>query len=712
MCTQKTRRTVQYVSGLDPSARILIVSTRITLSYKQKADFGISHYLDADFDIEKDRMIIGYESLRRLEFEGQKPFDYIIMDECRSLMSNATCTETNKRYFQQNFEMLQKFLQACRQTIVLDADLEIDGSCAAFLQGTVSASEIEVHRYSGHAPNMERTAVFTTDETSFVQSIEQSLVQGMAVCVTFRSKSRLDVINRYIEKLGLKPMSISSDTSDVQIRETFDDIDDALKEKPCFLYTSKLNVGVSVEQIVYDVMYVDCKANSTGIGGACPRSMNQSTGRFRSLTSKRVSFLMDTLEPQSDDGLMQKIEANLTLRKGIASEYKQFVLTSKFERGLELKFTPSLLGRLYTMEQFEQTRNFTRALFSQLRSKGWSLEFESHDVKPYDRLVELRAELKEEKQVKAEAAFEFVKFEGATDTIMTCDHMVRSHEAEADTKLKLEIAHVLKHFEAGYDPRRDRALSNLDSYEDYKLAKKNMNAIKNIALTGPLMLLREKSVLLTRDCVDLTVNMTTAQLRWVDECATLLGVERSPEALFFEKEAFVREEQKVLDLCKKSAIARDPDGGYLAPKGKRPGSKAVTAFRRELMMVLGRNLEKCPLVLERGVRSVCRYKSTIDTDLARLADKSNFVSNAAKFAKSTATDVASMVLSRHLGKRDKDLTDYIHSMIPADYKRMKLSGARAPATEDNYRLFFTMQGAKKYLECDNNTVDQLLDPNY
>ena len=674
MCTKKTRRTVEYIRTLGEDTRILVISTRITLSLKQKHDFeGFSHYQDKDFDVKANRVIIGYESLRRLCLQQMQPFDCIILDEMRSLLSNVCCLDTNKRYLEHNFNLLQKFLRASRQVIVLDADLEVDDSCRTFLEDTIDPSEIELHRYSGQPPNMQRTMAFTTDETSWFESVESCVQQGLSCCIKFRSKQRMHIVDQYLKKLGFNnTVTVSADTDGTEIKEIFEDIDAHLIDRPCFLFTSKLNVGVSIERVQYDRMFVDAKANSNGTGGAVPRSMIQGTGRFRSLACNRIECLMDSLSEKSNGDLMQQIENTHVERIDMCEEYRQFLFTSRFERDFGLKFSPTTLGKLFSLEQFEQRRDYVSAMFDQLRQKGWTLEFCGVQTRPFERLKELSTELKEKKIENEKAVFEEVRqHECITDLIFDCDNLVKSHSDERNTKLKLQMAHVLKHFRRYVETNEwDHSWSkpNIENYADYKLAEKSLNTIRNMATED--LIVQEKRAALTYSCADLTLNMRSMQSQAIDECLELLEVDRTDEGgMFIEKSSFEIHEAKVLELCRKSAIARDPTGGYSKPTGKKPGQRAISSLRRELYAVRGMKLEPCSkTVNEDGKRTVSRYKVSIDDDLARLANLSNFN----VWAREDREELDEIILERKYEKEPCGARYYIRRVVIPDLKRRKL----------------------------------------
>ena len=380
---------------------------------------------------------------------------------------------------------------------------------------------------------------------------------------------------------------------------------------------------------------------------------------------------MDTLTEKNDPNLMQQIEQNLLERKTLAEEYGQLLLTSRFERELGLKYTPTLLGKLYVFEEFEQRRNYTRALFGQLRGKGWELEIGSDQIKPYEPLKILWNELKEQKKVDAETMFDEIKDGNVEEIARRCNERVKKNEGKQTTKLRMETANVLKHFgskEYDYNGETRVVGSNIESFDDFKLAKKNLAIIRTIAVEGEIAMLQERMRAVSYDCADLTLNMRSMQTQKIDECLALLGVDHTDEGMFIEKGSFEREESKVVELCRKSAQARDPKGGFVVAKGTKPGAKAITALRRELYASRGMNLTKCrPTTGGDGRRTVNRYKVSVDENLARLASKSNFNTFDAASIK---CELAAATLKRRFGECE----DYVallpeskrHLVVPDD----------------------------------------------
>lgn len=101
----KTHQLVRFLKmqiQANANLRVLVVSARISLAHTQigllqtQHKLGFACYNDKLLSAkiwDAPRLITTYESLHNLV--GKPRFDIIILDECRSLMNNMTCTNTN-----------------------------------------------------------------------------------------------------------------------------------------------------------------------------------------------------------------------------------------------------------------------------------------------------------------------------------------------------------------------------------------------------------------------------------------------------------------------------------------------------------------------------------------------------------------------------------------------------------------------------------------
>lgn len=160
----KTYQSEAWIGNLPRDVNILIVSCRIAFSQSQiksYKDFGITHYHEGTFALMK-RSTSRVGLPLRVIVQRIAPssygaaFEYILLDESQSLVSNMCSVSTNLHgKLRDNYEALRLFLQSSRLTVCMD-----DGAVVSLLQSQVlllfKPEEVEVHRYQINSRSFPR----------------------------------------------------------------------------------------------------------------------------------------------------------------------------------------------------------------------------------------------------------------------------------------------------------------------------------------------------------------------------------------------------------------------------------------------------------------------------------------------------------------------------------------------------------------------------
>ena len=102
------------------------------------------------------RLIIQYESLLKLREARGDSFDLkvdlLILDEARSILSNATCTKTNGENLRKNWMTFLRLCETATHVLAADADAAVDDALPVFLKSlkfnlTTPIAPIQVERY-------------------------------------------------------------------------------------------------------------------------------------------------------------------------------------------------------------------------------------------------------------------------------------------------------------------------------------------------------------------------------------------------------------------------------------------------------------------------------------------------------------------------------------------------------------------------------------
>eukprot|EP00903_Cladosiphon_okamuranus_P009446 g9005.t1 len=290
---------------------------------------GFTNYQDS---INKDRQIIEYESLHRLSWIK---YDMIIMDEIRSTLSSAVCSEANNGHMQENMEKLQHLTYEADRVICADSDLHIDGAVRCFCD-TVFKNE-EIHHID-HKGGGQELHVNFADSAAFVKMILKDLRAGKKIGVCCGSALEL----KTIEKLAL----------------------DIVDEE---------EVGVYI---------------SPSQRGRGPRDMNQMKSRFRTITSgivvvKVPNPMTAALEPLNADMAalhmeeMNRIMNRRTYITGVMTENQRELNRTIFKQGVghEARFYPTLLMELFSwshVERFLAVFHWIQHLIQIFEAKGYT----------------------------------------------------------------------------------------------------------------------------------------------------------------------------------------------------------------------------------------------------------------------------------------------------------------------------------------------------
>ena len=119
-------------------------------------------------------------------------YDYVILDEVRSVVCCMTSIKTNGAHIRTNAMILQKLIKEAKLTIALDADLEVDGAVPFFFSNVVPG-EIQVLRYK--KTRIKRNLRISKDEVAFIQQVKDSLRAGQKVAIGCQNRRCYQKLN-------------------------------------------------------------------------------------------------------------------------------------------------------------------------------------------------------------------------------------------------------------------------------------------------------------------------------------------------------------------------------------------------------------------------------------------------------------------------------------------------------------------------------------
>ena len=233
MGTGKTSQLKKFIND-NPHASFLVVSSRISLSHSQQGLLpNFDHYSDRTW--KSRRLIVQYESLHNLT----KFYDYVILDEIRSVLTCMTSVKTNGVHIRTNANILRKLILEAKLTIALDADMEVDQAVPYFFSSLFNPKRIHVVRYK--KTRIKRRLRFTKDEVLFSKAVEDAMLAGQKVAIGCQSKTRA-LMWQDLLKDRHKGLVFTSDSPDKDI-VLLRDINSALSNAQYVILTSIVTCG-------------------------------------------------------------------------------------------------------------------------------------------------------------------------------------------------------------------------------------------------------------------------------------------------------------------------------------------------------------------------------------------------------------------------------------------------------------------------------------
>ena len=394
--------------------RILFVTCR-----KQLSRTLLGKFKDLDFqqyeDVQQvrtnlkvvDRLIVQYESLCHLHPRtaggALTPYDLIVIDECRSCLSQMCCQETNANHLLSNVKLLALLMSPPKtHTILMDADLKADGMVDDFVTSAPSEcrrgpakkvfqpGEVLTIEYKGAPP---ANKLVLCRENDWFEAIHTDIKDGKRIMIVFRQKDKLQTFLTVVRTRHpyLNPQAIISFDGDSSQEEmkAFEDIDDVIQRRcvQVLAFTSKVTCGADV-QTPFSSVYVHCSHGE----GPSARDVFQMFGRCRNCESHQIRVTFpDTKSKSPDTHKLQQPSLDeahgLELKKLIdRKSYKDQIVqaiasemeaeynpdTDQLEDPMSKpNWTPHWFLSLYAWHKVEQGEDFKSSFYRHATRKGY-----------------------------------------------------------------------------------------------------------------------------------------------------------------------------------------------------------------------------------------------------------------------------------------------------------------------------------------------------
>jgi hypothetical protein len=132
MMTGKTSNLIiKELQSLPPNVRVIALTPKCLFAESLRGvfranGFEFAHYKDADFYKKShDRVIIEVESLWKIKMYNIPPYDYLLIDESETTISQMLCTATHRHNIKNNWLVLLWLLENASKVLLTDARLSM-----------------------------------------------------------------------------------------------------------------------------------------------------------------------------------------------------------------------------------------------------------------------------------------------------------------------------------------------------------------------------------------------------------------------------------------------------------------------------------------------------------------------------------------------------------------------------------------------------------
>lgn len=370
----KSFQTMRFLEGLPAHYSVVWVTTRKTMAFNLHGRLKGNYAIYTEM-VNEDHQIIQYESLSQL----QRSYNVVILDEVRSTLMNAVCSTTNKDNLVEHIETLQHLCQEAKHTVLLDADLDIDGMVDCFVQHTFNQGDVHKIEHKGAGLGYDYT--LTDNYGQLLLNLKDDLTTGKVAMVCCGSASEAKAIadgaRQYLDdtKIGLYH-------ADGEQQGELLDVNKHWPNKKLIIFTSTITCSVDYQGKVDRIYAIPC------VWTTSPRVLLQMIGRARNnISGEVVVFCRNAWGPSTEDlDALHRLQLRIIMEKRrrmtrLKDQYDLEFYRAITKRGLgrKAKYTPHLLVKLWAwkkVEEYQSTTNWGGKFLAMLNYKGfgWHIE--------------------------------------------------------------------------------------------------------------------------------------------------------------------------------------------------------------------------------------------------------------------------------------------------------------------------------------------------
>lgn len=279
--TYQAKETIKSLLEVNPEARILFMSARVTFSVSMTAE--INRDINTNFELYKKvkgdlcdipQLMIQMESLHKLD--GAKPYDLVILDESESCLKQFSSEQTMKSKLAEVTKVFQTIIKGCHWLLVCDAFIsnrsliitELRNLDQCLLRKNLFVSK-------------KRKVIMIKKKKILVTTLIEKLEEGYKCFFVSASKKLIKGIEeRYKDQYTI--LSYHADKDDHHI-DTLKNVNQTWSQCDLVMCSATITIGIN-----FNIEYFDYCFLYGSSYGATPRDLLQSHMRVRHLNKSTI----------------------------------------------------------------------------------------------------------------------------------------------------------------------------------------------------------------------------------------------------------------------------------------------------------------------------------------------------------------------------------------------------------------------------------------
>jgi len=253
MMTGKTSNLIiKLLQSLPPGTRIAAITPKRLFAESLMGIFKangltFAHYQDKNFLRDRpDCIVIELESLWRILRYNFKPYDFLLIDESESTITQTTCVATHKHQIRNNWEVLTWMLQSANKVLLTDACMS-DISMGFVLD---HCERKDVH-YIHNIHQIPLTVNWYMHKPLLEKHLKESVARGESLFTFSGARNNAYHLNEFTTDAFGEDQSVvysGLNSNTIQVKEELGNVNSSWRTKKAIHATPCITIGTSFDE--------------------------------------------------------------------------------------------------------------------------------------------------------------------------------------------------------------------------------------------------------------------------------------------------------------------------------------------------------------------------------------------------------------------------------------------------------------------------------